>query len=82
MWDECNGELFSLLGGEDFVAFRRILTVPIGIRRRCVAITILEDPMPESDESFELAVEELGISTTITILDDEGMIWHTMIYRN
>ena len=64
---------FCLVGGEDFAAFRRIFIVPIGIRRRCVAITILEDSRIENDESFELAVEELGVSTNITILDDEGL---------
>ena len=64
--------ILGALGGEDFTAFSKSLTLTIGIRRRCIAITILEDSDPEIDESFEIVVEELGISATITILDDDG----------
>ena len=41
-----------------------------GDRRRCVEIVILADNMAEEDETFDVIVEELGISTTVTILAD------------
>ncbi len=61
-------------GGEDFTAFNRSVMIPIGLSRRCVPIVILEDDIFEEDESFELMVEEMDISTstTIIILNDDG----------
>ena len=37
-----------------------------------MAIVTLEDNIPESNESFELTVQELGFSTLITLLNDDG----------
>ena len=61
-----------MLGGEDFAILNKNIKVPSGTSRRCLAVVIFEDNFPEEDEVFELRVEELGISTSITILDDDG----------
>ena len=37
-----------------------------------MAIIILEDNMAEEDETFDLIIEELGVATSIVILDDDG----------
>ena len=51
-----------------------------GDERRCVGIVILADSMAEEDETFDVVIEELGISTTVTILDDGTYFKiHTMI---
>ena len=47
-----------------------------GDERRCVGIIILADSMAEEDETFDVIIEELGISTTVTILDDGIYIQH------
>ena len=42
-------------------------------KRVCVGIVILEDDVVEEDESFQVIVEGLDISATVTILDDDGI---------
>ena len=37
-----------------------------------MGIAIFEDFDPEADEYFDVMIEELGISTRVTILDDDG----------
>lgn len=60
--------------GEDFNSFTKSLTLlSPGIRQQCVAIIILEDYLPEEDEYFLLTVEGTQISTTIKIVDDDGI---------
>lgn len=63
--------LLMCLGGEDYIELRKSITLQIGIDHRCVAIVALEDNIPEKNETFQLTTEELGISTTITLINDD-----------
>ena len=46
------------------------LPLMVGDERRCVGIVILADSIVEEDKTFDVIIEEFGISTTVTILDD------------
>ena len=58
------------VGGVDYTELNVDLHLVPDDRRRCVEIVILADDMAEEDETFEVIVEELEISTTVTILAD------------
>lgn len=45
---------------------------PVGSGRMCIGIVILDDLIFEGNESFQLIIEELGISTDIIILEDDN----------
>ena len=57
-------------GGVDYRDVSVDLHLMAGDERRCEGIVILADDVVEEDETFHVIVEELGISTTVTILDD------------
>ena len=48
------------------------IEVPVrfGDTRNCVGLSITGDREAEEDESFQVLIEELGVSTTVTIMDD------------
>ena len=58
--------------GEDYIGLDTNIPLTLGDQRKCVAIIILEDNMAEEDETFALIIEELGVATSIVILDDDG----------
>ena len=45
-----------------------------GSSRQCVAVSILEDTTPEPNEDFIVSVQDVGVSTRVTILDDDGSL--------
>ena len=60
-------------GGEDYVELNRKINLGSGSRnRRCVGIVILNDDQLEGEEYFEVLIEGLGVSTRVTIVDDDG----------
>ena len=62
--------LFYNAGGNDYVELNMDLLLRLGDERRCVAIIILSDGIPEDDESFQVVVEGYSVSTNVTILDN------------
>lgn len=50
----------------------RDVLLGVGSSRKCLGIVILDDIQPEPNESFQVVVEEFEISTTVTIIDDDG----------
>ena len=59
------------IGGVDYSEFSQELELNPNDTSRCVGIVILEDTQQEDDESFEVVIEGLGVSTVVTILDDD-----------
>lgn len=62
----------QFVGGEDYVELSRDVLLGVGSSRKCLGIVILDDIQPEPNESFQVVVEEFEISTTVTIIDDDG----------
>ena len=77
MWLKCFLLLYNI-EGEDYEDFSTEVTIRLGDERRCVhvGVSILEDGDVEQDETFQVIVENLGISSTVAILDD-GIIMCT-----
>ena len=42
------------------------------MQRKCIGVVILDDSESDVGETFEVSIEKLGISTTVTIVDDES----------
>lgn len=68
--------------GNDFVAFSTVLVFTTG-DSLCLSVDIIDDSVPELDQSFLLRVTSLtpsvitvadgGDQATVTIIDDDGM---------
>ena len=58
------------VGNEDYVPFVRELYLSAGTSRKCIGIIILEDEVPEQDETFTISIFGFDTSTTVTIKDD------------
>lgn len=52
--------------------FRTELLLNAGDTRKCLSITINSDQDTEFDESFMVFAQELGLTTQVVILDDDG----------
>ena len=48
----------------------------------CLGISILEDSVPEEDETFQVVVAGLGIVTEVKILDDDGECGQILISQS
>lgn len=59
------------IGGEDYIEINRDVLLRIGTMRQCLGIVIIDDSQFERNETFELLVDEFGISTNATILNDD-----------
>lgn len=62
-------------GREDYVPFVRELYLNAGTSRECIAITILEDEVPEPDETFTISIVSFDASTVVIIRDDGTCIF-------
>ena len=63
----------SIADGEDYISVNQEITFKPNRRRFCLSITILNDREPEGNETLQVSVEELWISTDVIIIDDDGM---------
>ena len=51
---------------------RRDILLSAGNSRHCVAVIILEDQKPETNEAFIVSVRDMGVTARVIILDDDG----------
>lgn len=81
----CIEDLCSFTAGNDYVGGTQTIEIPSGSisgSTFCVSITILNDGIAETDQSFTVLLTSLtpsvfsiadgGGETTVTITDDEG----------
>ena len=61
------------IGGEDYIPFSTECLLRSGSNRKCIGIIILDDSMVEVNETFEVVIEELGLSANVTIIDEDVM---------
>ncbi len=66
--------LLLFTGGEDYLPLVTEVSLNSEQDRICVSVIILEDERIEMDETFRIFVEGFGVSTLVTIIDDDGML--------
>ena len=69
-----NSAFTILLDGEDYIGINKDISLQLGDERRCVGIVIIDNVQLESDETFQLSISGLEVVTSLTILDDDGML--------
>ena len=67
-----NNDMF-IAGGVDYEGLNKTLRLRVdGRMRRCVGIVVYDDLVLEADKTFQVIIEGMGVSTEVTILDDDG----------
>ena len=65
---------FNFTAGEDFYPLATDILLKPGDSHHCVGVVIIEDDLTEGEESFDVLIDGLFQSTTVTILDDDGKV--------
>ena len=77
--------LYSYVGGVDYTRRTVVLTFDPITSRSCTDIPIINDDVPEDDETFTVTVTDTGINITpdigiVTIVDDDGGFFSVCAY--